>query len=75
VELYLEPADPPHTYTFTRPDSSVDTLPGIRLVAFADLRQHITDPTKRPHAIQKCVVDTGSFLSIVPHRVSQYLDM
>ena len=74
MELYLEPADPPHTYTFVRPNSSVDALPGLRLAAFADLRQHITNTIHRPHAIQKCVVDTGAFLSIIPSRVAQYLD-
>lgn len=75
MELYLEPADPPHVYTFTRPDSSLHSLPGLRLVAFADLRRRITNPIKRPHAIQKCIVDTGAFLSIIPYRVAQYLDM
>ena len=56
MDLYLEPGIPPHTYTFLRPDGSVAAVPGIRLVAFADLRQHITVPAFRPHAIQKCVV-------------------
>jgi hypothetical protein len=75
VKLYLEPADPPHTYTFIRPDSSVESLPGLRLITFADLRRHITDRAHLPHAIQKCLVDTGSFLSIIPHRVARHLDI
>ena len=75
MKLYLEPADPPHVYTFLRPDSSVETLPGLRLIAFADLRKHITDRAHLPHAIQKCLVDTGSFLSIVPHNVARHLDL
>jgi hypothetical protein len=75
VKLYLEPADPPHVYTFTYPDQSVGTLPGLRLVAFTDLRQHITDRAHLPHAIQKCVVDTGSLLSVVPSLIARRLDM
>jgi hypothetical protein len=75
VNLYLESADPPHTYTFILPDGSLGTLPGIRLIGFADLRRHITNPPHLPYAIQKCLVDTGSFLSIVPHRIAQYLDL
>jgi hypothetical protein len=53
----------------------VETLPGVRLIAFADLRRHITDRAHLPHAIQKCLVDTGSFLSIIPNRVARHLDM
>lgn len=75
MKLYLDQTDPRHVYSFLYPDQSVGTLPGLRLVAFADLRQHITNPALRRHAIQKCVVDTGAYLSIVPSGVARCLDM
>lgn len=72
--LYLDRADPTFALRFVRPDGTPGDLPQLRLITFANLFRQIR---RRPDAAQvgitKCVIDTGSPLSLVPEAVSQFL--
>ncbi len=74
VRLYLGTAKPLHDYVFSRPDGSVGTVEGLRLRAYVRF-QDLVDTTSeegRDAAYPECVVDTGSFLTIVPEKIWQY---
>jgi hypothetical protein len=71
VRLYLGPATPAHDYAFFRPDGSVGTIEGLRLRAYVEFLGMVDVSTKRGQraAYPECVVDTGSFLTIVPEKL------
>jgi hypothetical protein len=41
LRLYLRALDPPQTVWFRRPDRTLDSLPALRLVAFANFMRVI----------------------------------
>jgi hypothetical protein len=75
VRFYLTPPDQnPHTYTFFRPDGSVGMVEGLRLKSFVRFLGRVDTSTKagKKAAFPECVVDTGSFLTIIPEKIWRY---
>jgi hypothetical protein len=74
VKLYLRPAKPAHSYIFVRPDGSVDALQGLRLRAYVRFMGRVDIRTRegRDAAFPDCIVDTGSFLTVIPERIWRY---
>lgn len=70
VRLYLRDTNPPHEYRFIRPDGTIESIPGLRLKAFLNL-SHMVVPGRMAieAAFPDCVVDTGSFLTIIPEMI------
>ena len=74
VRLYLDHPSPPVTYRFLRPGGT-DSIDGLRLFAYLDLRPLMPDPANRlAVGIQKAVIDTGSHLSIFREDIWRCLD-
>lgn len=72
VRLYLKQLFPSHVYRFLRPDGTVGTIRGLRLIAYVRLVGLVrTGPDGERAAFPDCVVDTGAYLSIVPQDVWQ----
>jgi hypothetical protein len=66
LKLYLKPSDPTPVVWFRRPDGSLDSLPGLRPVAFANLmRVLVPGPGAVKYAVTDCVIDTGAYFSII----------
>lgn len=75
VRLYLSPPyQQPHTYMFFRPDGTVGAIEGLRVKALVRFLGRVDTRTQdgREAAFPECVVDTGSFLTIVPERIWSY---
>src|SRR5438067_8633657 len=75
VRLYLSPPQQqPHTYTFFRPDGTVGAIEGLRLKAFVRFLGRVDTSTQdgREAAFPECVVDTGSYLTLIPEKVWRY---
>src|SRR5438270_11201423 len=70
VRLYLKDTNPPHDYRFVRPDGTIESIPGLRLRAYLNLSRIVVPGPDVIHAaFPDCVVDTGSFLTIVPEMI------
>lgn len=70
LKLYLVQYDTAPVVWFRRPDGSLDSLPGLRLVAFANLMQVLVPgPGAGRYAITDCVLDTGAYFSIIAERL------
>jgi hypothetical protein len=71
VRLYLmaETNDP--VFRFIRAGGVSDSIPALRLRALVNLKQHIR--THGSHAAgaayPKCIIDTGSHLSLIPEYI------
>jgi hypothetical protein len=70
LKLYLRALDPPQTVWFRRPGGVLDSLPSLRLIAYANfLRVLRPGRPSGPFAITECIVDTGAHFSIVAERL------
>jgi hypothetical protein len=70
LRLYLDYGSPPHVLRFIRPGGAAGAIPGLRLITYANfLRSLIPSREAADYAICECVIDTGSFLSVVPQRI------
>ncbi len=66
LKLYLQHLGPPQVVWFRQPDGSLDSLPMLRLIAFANfLRSLKREAGFDRYLITKCVIDTGAHSSIV----------
>lgn len=74
VRLYLWQTDPPHQYRFLRPDGSIEAIEGLRLRAFVRFLGRVDTSTEEGQdaAFPLCVVDTGSYLTIIPQNIWWY---
>jgi hypothetical protein len=72
LRLYLDHTEPSVVFRFIRPDGSRDQILGLRLVTFANLfRQLLPVAASADYGITQCIVDTGSYLSVIPQRIWQ----
>lgn len=70
LKLYLKPSDPPPVVWFRRPDGSLDSLTGLRLIAAANLMPVLVRGLgSGKYAITDCIVDTGAYFSIIAERL------
>lgn len=70
LKLYLTQPDTSPVVWFRRADGSLDSLPGLRVVAAANLmRVLVPGPTAGRYAITDCVLDTGAYFSIISERL------
>jgi hypothetical protein len=66
LKLYLRELDPSRTDYFRRPDGTPDSLPALRLVAFANfMRALLPSVGAGKYGITEAVVDTGAHFGIV----------
>lgn len=72
LQLYIEHLEPNHVITANRPDGSSVVLPGLRVVTYANFLRSLTSSfNSRQYAICEFLVDTGSYLSIIPQALWQ----
>jgi hypothetical protein len=66
LKLYLTHPENPQIVWFRRPDGALDSLPALRLVAYANFMRHLLPSIRaRKYGITECAVDTGTHFSIV----------
>jgi hypothetical protein len=66
LKLYVQHLDTPQIIWFRRPDGTLDSLPALRLIAFANfLRALKRGPGVDAYFTTKCVIDTGAHFSII----------
>lgn len=70
LKLYLTQPDTSPVVWFRRPNGSLDSIPGLRLVAFANLmRVLVRGRNSGQYAITDCVLDTGAYFSIISDKL------
>lgn len=70
IRLYLDHSDVGHVYRYRRSDGSVAQVPGLRLKVYANLSGLVRPgPSATQAAFLDCILDTGSYLTILPERI------
>lgn len=70
VQLYLRPAKGDPVFLFRRPGDRPDSIPALRLLAYADLSASVRPgPNAADAAYPECVLDTAALLTTLPEYI------
>lgn len=73
LRLYLDYTEPSVAFRFIRPDGSRYHIPGLRLITFVNFFHQLLPVRQSAKlGIEKCIIDTGSYLSVIPQAIWQF---